>query len=80
MVSVGTAKPAVLAVAAFLEQARNDADGLCRCLLGRNTGCSTKTKRRNVPCRKYAHDEWSRNSPAHSNSFSEAKKTSLGDC
>ena len=52
---------------------------LYRCLLGRNTGCPTKTKRRNVPCRKYAHGEWSRNSPAHSNSFSEPKKTCPGD-
>ena len=80
MVSVGTAKPAVLAAAAFLEQARNDADRLCRCLLGRNTDCPTKTKRRNVPCRKYAHGEWSRNSPVPSNNFSEPKKTCPGDC
>ena len=81
MVSTDAAKSAVLAAAASLEQACNDADRLCRCLLGGNTDCPTKTKkRRNVPCRKYSHGEWSRNSPAPSNNFSEAKKTSLGDC
>ena len=80
MVSADAAKSAVLAAAASLEQAGNDADRLCRCLLGRNTGCPTKTKRRNVPCRKHSYGEWSRNSPAPSNSFSEAKKTYLGDC
>ena len=81
MVSADAAKSAVLAAAASLEQARNDADGLYRCLLGGNTDCPTKTKkRRNVPCRKHSHGEWSRNSPAHSNSFSEAKKTCPGDC
>ena len=81
MVSVGTAKLAVLAAAASLEQAGNDADGLCRCLLGGNTDCPTKTKkRRNVPCRKHSHGEWSRNRPAPSNNFSEAKKMYPGDC
>ena len=81
MVSADAAKSAVLAAAAFLEQACNDADRLCRCLLGGNTDCSTKTKkRRNVPCRKHSHGEWSRNSPEHSNNFSEAKKMYPGGC